>query len=170
MSTFWPMDWPTSCSRIISITFAGFSTASTQAASEKLILCGRIITIASIHWNRLILIDRIHHTPLEYVSYGKPNPLVFKSVETVLRQILSSHCEDHFVNKGDVEFNGFKTLYMIGDNPVVDIKGAREVCLFLIIIIPSSCWHWVNMLSSETQRSYLISTCDFRQDDLGFLF
>lgn len=54
---------------------------------------------------------------------------MFKNVEAVLRQILSSHCDDHFVNKGDIEFNGFKTLYMIGDNPVVDIKGAREVCL-----------------------------------------
>lgn len=51
---------------------------------------------------------------------------MFKNVEAVLRQILSSHCDDHFVNKGDIEFNGFKTLYMIGDNPVVDIKGARE--------------------------------------------
>ncbi|XP_022993080.1 uncharacterized protein YKR070W-like [Cucurbita maxima] len=72
------------------------------------------------------IFNRIHHRPLEYVSYGKPNPLVFKNVETVLRQILSSHCDDHLVNKEDIEFNGFRTLYMIGDNPVVDIKGARE--------------------------------------------
>ena len=55
---------------------------------------------------------------------------MFKNVETVLRQILSSHCDDHFVNKEDIEFNSFKTLYMIGDNPVVDIKGAREVRIF----------------------------------------
>uniref|UniRef100_A0A9I9DWX8 Hydrolase family protein / HAD-superfamily protein n=1 Tax=Cucumis melo TaxID=3656 RepID=A0A9I9DWX8_CUCME len=72
------------------------------------------------------IFERIHHIPLEYVCYGKPNPLVFKNVEAVFRQILLSHCDDHFVNKGDIEVNGFKTLYMIGDNPVVDIKGARE--------------------------------------------
>ncbi|XP_038891013.1 uncharacterized protein YKR070W-like isoform X1 [Benincasa hispida] len=72
------------------------------------------------------IFNRIHHRPLEYVSYGKPNPLVFKNVEAVLRHILSSHCDDHFVNEGDIEFKGFKTLYMIGDNPLVDIKGARQ--------------------------------------------
>ena len=76
------------------------------------------------------MIHRIHHIPLEYVCYGKPNPLVFKNVEAVFKQILLSHCDDHFVNKGDIEVNGFKKLYMIGDNPVVDIKGAREVRFF----------------------------------------
>lgn len=112
------------------------------------------------------MIHRIHHIPLEYVCYGKPNPLVFKNVEAVFRQILLSHCDDHFVNKGDIEVNGFKTLYMIGDNPVVDIKGAREVRL-------SNACNFINITNSYVVICKLLSEVlihDFRQEDLGFLF
>ncbi|XP_044509145.1 uncharacterized protein YKR070W-like isoform X2 [Mangifera indica] len=63
--------------------------------------------------------NRIHHSPLEYVTFGKPNPFVFENAEAILGQFLPSN----------VAYDGsypFKTLYMIGDNPSVDIKGARQ--------------------------------------------
>ncbi|XP_059455907.1 uncharacterized protein YKR070W-like [Corylus avellana] len=70
--------------------------------------------------------NRIHRNTLEYVSFGKPNPFVFKNAEAILRQLQPS-CNDNSVNNGGIGSHPFKTLYMIGDNPLVDIKGARQV-------------------------------------------
>ncbi|CAK9169568.1 unnamed protein product [Ilex paraguariensis] len=58
-------------------------------------------------------ICRIHPVALEYKSYGKPHPFVFQHAETVLMQLAQSN-------------HHFKTLYMIGDNPTIDIEGARQ--------------------------------------------
>ncbi|KAK7811966.1 putative cdp-alcohol phosphatidyltransferase class-i family protein c22a12.08c, partial [Quercus suber] len=69
--------------------------------------------------------NRIHCNALEYVSFGKPNPFVFKNAEAILRKLQSS-CNDNAIDNGDVGSNRFKTIYMIGDNPLVDIKGARQ--------------------------------------------
>ncbi|XP_031265774.1 uncharacterized protein YKR070W-like isoform X1 [Pistacia vera] len=63
--------------------------------------------------------NRIHHSPLEYVTFGKPNAFVFKNAEAILSQFLPSSIADNASHP-------FKTLYMIGDNPSVDIKGARQ--------------------------------------------
>ncbi|XP_024031786.1 uncharacterized protein YKR070W isoform X1 [Morus notabilis] len=70
---------------------------------------------------------RIYPHALKYTSYGKPNPLVFKNAETLLEQLVSSlprssHLADH-TNAGS---HHLKRLYMIGDNPSVDICGARK--------------------------------------------
>ncbi|CAG7870012.1 unnamed protein product [Brassica rapa] len=62
--------------------------------------------------------NRIHDNPLEYTSFGKPNPFVFKNAEDVLKEIPTSHS-----NQGS---HHFKTLYMVGDNPKIDIRGARQ--------------------------------------------
>ncbi|XP_009783272.1 mitochondrial hydrolase YKR070W-like [Nicotiana sylvestris] len=67
--------------------------------------------------------NAIHPAALKYTSYGKPNPFVFKNAETVLMQVLQS---SHYNNQVDGREQFFKTLYMIGDNPAVDIKGARQ--------------------------------------------
>nr|XP_023876252.1 uncharacterized protein YKR070W-like isoform X1 [Quercus suber]POE81428.1 uncharacterized protein CFP56_05928 [Quercus suber] len=72
------------------------------------------------------IFNRIHFNALEYTSFGKPNAFVFKNAETVLKQLASSlNHEVHVVNHPD-DGSHFKTLYMIGDNPSVDIKGARQ--------------------------------------------
>ncbi|XP_021722315.1 uncharacterized CDP-alcohol phosphatidyltransferase class-I family protein C22A12.08c-like isoform X1 [Chenopodium quinoa] len=74
------------------------------------------------------IFNRIHHTPLECVIYGKPEPIAFKNAEATLRQI---HCDmnheslDGHLNRNQSK-NYFSALYMVGDNPSVDIKGARE--------------------------------------------
>ncbi|KAK4375988.1 hypothetical protein RND71_006665 [Anisodus tanguticus] len=67
--------------------------------------------------------NAVHPAALKYTSYGKPNPFVFINAESVLMQILQSCHNNHQVD-GREQF--FKTLYMIGDNPSVDIKGARQ--------------------------------------------
>ncbi|CAL5363542.1 unnamed protein product [Camellia sinensis] len=72
------------------------------------------------------IFNRIHHSALEYTSFGKPNPFVFKNAETILRQIQASCHDDNVVGIEDIVSLDFKTLYMIGDNPVVDIKGAQQ--------------------------------------------
>ncbi|KAI8029236.1 Uncharacterized protein YKR070W [Camellia lanceoleosa] len=72
------------------------------------------------------IFNRIHHSALEYTSFGKPNPFVFKNAETILRQIQASCHDDNVVGTEDMVSLDFKTLYMIGDNPVVDIKGAQQ--------------------------------------------
>ncbi|OIT19250.1 PREDICTED: uncharacterized CDP-alcohol phosphatidyltransferase class-I family protein C22A12.08c-like isoform X2 [Nicotiana attenuata] len=69
--------------------------------------------------------NRIHMKPLEYTSFGKPNPFVFQAAGAILRNIrLACQTEDL---SGDIDaIHAFRTLYMIGDNPFVDIKGARQ--------------------------------------------
>ncbi|PIN00707.1 putative phosphatase [Handroanthus impetiginosus] len=65
--------------------------------------------------------NRIYPNALEYISYGKPNPFVFKHAENILMQLVGSSISN--------QINGqypLKTLYMIGDNPLVDIDGARQ--------------------------------------------
>ncbi|KAL7109834.1 hypothetical protein ACP275_06G200400 [Erythranthe tilingii] len=72
--------------------------------------------------------NRIHEKPLEYTSFGKPNPFVFKNAETILKHLL----QDSFLgnvrteNADDSSLPSFKTLYMIGDNPFVDVKGSQQ--------------------------------------------
>ncbi|KAJ6767914.1 HYDROLASE FAMILY PROTEIN / HAD-SUPERFAMILY PROTEIN [Salix koriyanagi] len=72
--------------------------------------------------------NRVHHNPLEHVSFGKPNPVVFKNAEAMLMQLQVSYRSNNSKESGDSGLQSFKTLYMIGDNPSVDIKGARQVC------------------------------------------
>lgn len=67
------------------------------------------------------IFNRIHDNPLEYTSFGKPNPSVFKNAEDVLKEIATS-TRSHS-NQGS---HHFKTLYMVGDNPKIDIRGARQ--------------------------------------------
>nr|GFB37238.1 putative hydrolase family protein / HAD-superfamily protein [Tanacetum cinerariifolium] len=73
------------------------------------------------------IFNSIHHKPLEYTSFGKPNPFVFKNAESILNQLqlMTSDCD---VTEGhkDTTSHHFETLYMIGDNPSVDIKGAKQ--------------------------------------------
>ncbi|XP_021722316.1 uncharacterized protein LOC110689810 isoform X2 [Chenopodium quinoa] len=83
------------------------------------------------------IFNRIHHTPLECVIYGKPEPIAFKNAEATLRQI---HCDmnheslDGHLNRNQSK-NYFSALYMVGDNPSVDIKGAREMTHILDTLI-----------------------------------
>ncbi|KAK6645872.1 hypothetical protein PHAVU_L001232 [Phaseolus vulgaris] len=69
--------------------------------------------------------NRIHPHCLEYTCFGKPHPSVFKNAEIVLQKLVASLYED-FYNRNHDNTSSFKTLYMIGDNPAVDIKGARQ--------------------------------------------
>ncbi|KAE8673704.1 Kinase superfamily protein isoform 1 [Hibiscus syriacus] len=69
------------------------------------------------------LFNSIHTEALKYTYFGKPNPVAFKNAEVVLTQLASFlYCENH----GNSGSHDFQTLYMIGDNPEVDIKGARK--------------------------------------------
>ncbi|KAL2486615.1 hydrolase family protein/HAD-superfamily protein [Abeliophyllum distichum] len=78
------------------------------------------------------IFNRIHPNVLKYTSYGKPNPTAFRNAENVLMQVVPSH-SSHPENRGQ---HTFKTLYMIGDNPSVDINGARQAGL-----------HWFSILT-----------------------
>ncbi|XP_042034813.1 haloacid dehalogenase-like hydrolase domain-containing 5 [Salvia splendens] len=76
--------------------------------------------------------NRIHDKPLEFTCFGKPNPFVFRNAETILAHLLQT-CSpgDVGTGNGDSGSPSFRTLYMIGDNPLVDIKGAQQVSLSL---------------------------------------
>ncbi|XP_047966740.1 uncharacterized protein YKR070W-like isoform X2 [Salvia hispanica] len=69
--------------------------------------------------------NRIHDKPLEFTCFGKPNPFVFRNAETILAHLLQT-CSPADVGNGDSGSPSFRTLYMIGDNPLVDIKGAQQ--------------------------------------------
>ncbi|KAL8129879.1 hypothetical protein V2J09_019034 [Rumex salicifolius] len=68
------------------------------------------------------IFNSIHPNPLQYTAVGKPNALAFKNAETVITEL----CNSRFVNQDHDRVKSLKTLYMIGDNPAVDIKGARQ--------------------------------------------
>ncbi|XP_028795203.1 uncharacterized protein YKR070W-like isoform X1 [Neltuma alba] len=70
------------------------------------------------------IFNRIHPHALEYTSFGKPHPAVFKNAELLLKQLMLSLDNLHDVNHKNARC--FETLYMIGDNPAVDIRGARQ--------------------------------------------
>lgn len=72
--------------------------------------------------NYIVLLNRMYTNPLDYTSYGKPNPSVFKNAKNTLMQVARSSTALE-----SKEVHPFKTLYMVGDNPHVDIKGARQV-------------------------------------------
>ncbi|GER51126.1 Cat eye syndrome critical region protein 5 [Striga asiatica] len=65
--------------------------------------------------------NSIYPNALDYTSFGKPNPSVFRNAENVLMQVVHSHIRPPV----DGEYP-FKTLYMIGDNPSVDVRGAQQ--------------------------------------------
>ncbi|KAK3009552.1 hypothetical protein RJ639_013782, partial [Escallonia herrerae] len=72
------------------------------------------------------IFNRIHPRALEYTTFGKPNPQVFRNAETALMELVAS---DHDLKLAHTANGGnaiFRALYMIGDNPSVDIKGARQ--------------------------------------------
>ncbi|XP_057731774.1 uncharacterized protein YKR070W [Arachis stenosperma] len=71
------------------------------------------------------IFNSIHSQPLDYTSFGKPNPSVFQNAEIVLRQLVPLVYND-VPAKNHNNAQHFKTLYMIGDNPAVDIRGARQ--------------------------------------------
>lgn len=103
-----------------------------------------------LFWRLIILIRRIHPHALEYTSFGKPNPSVFKNAETVLSQLVSSlHGNLHDENHGNAGSHLLKTLYMIGDNPSVDINGARQVCLSLTSNLVSLVTLWLLLVMKQ---------------------
>ncbi|CAI9105237.1 OLC1v1004119C1 [Oldenlandia corymbosa var. corymbosa] len=69
------------------------------------------------------IFNSIHPKDMEYTSYGKPHPFVFKNAENVLTQVVQSAYNNIEADGGT---EPFKTLYMVGDNPSIDIKGARQ--------------------------------------------
>ncbi|KAK9126857.1 hypothetical protein Scep_015703 [Stephania cephalantha] len=71
------------------------------------------------------IFNRIHPNALEYTSFGKPNSFVFKNAENVLKKLPPFSFIDSYADNHE-KSQPFKTLYMIGDNPPVDIKGAKQ--------------------------------------------
>ncbi|KAL8257613.1 hypothetical protein R6Q59_029654 [Mikania micrantha] len=78
------------------------------------------------------IFNSIHHKPLKYTSFGKPNPFVYKNAESILMQLDQSLTSDADLNGEykDMKSHHFKTLYMIGDNPSVDIKGGTSMVFY----------------------------------------
>ncbi|KAF3792118.1 putative CDP-alcohol phosphatidyltransferase class-I family protein C22A12-08c [Nymphaea thermarum] len=77
--------------------------------------------------SQLCKLDRVHDNALEYTCFGKPNPSVFRNAENILSHLPC--CPNVEAYKGNSTITGthlFKTIYMVGDNPAVDINGARQ--------------------------------------------
>ncbi|KAL3523415.1 hypothetical protein ACH5RR_016249 [Cinchona calisaya] len=71
--------------------------------------------------------NRIHSKPLECTVFGKPKLFVFRNAEVILRHLRAFSCDGDVTREdGHLPLYGFKALYMIGDNPSVDIKGASQ--------------------------------------------
>lgn len=71
------------------------------------------------------IFNQVSDLPLKYTSYGKPNPFVFKKAANILEKLAM----DIYPNSQpttDVKDHQFSTIYMIGDNPKVDIYGVSK--------------------------------------------
>ncbi|KAL6645771.1 hypothetical protein ACP70R_017379 [Stipagrostis hirtigluma subsp. patula] len=71
------------------------------------------------------IFNQINDHPLKYTSYGKPNPLVFKNAANILEKLVMSMYPNSQASK-EVNDCQFSTIYMVGDNPKVDINGALK--------------------------------------------
>ncbi|OEL22082.1 putative CDP-alcohol phosphatidyltransferase class-I family protein C22A12.08c [Dichanthelium oligosanthes] len=71
------------------------------------------------------IFNQINDHPLKYTTYGKPNPLVFKNAANILEKLVMSMYPN---SQTLMELNDcqFSTIYMVGDNPKVDINGASK--------------------------------------------
>ncbi|KAL3701342.1 hypothetical protein R1sor_019364 [Riccia sorocarpa] len=70
--------------------------------------------------------NRLPGAPLHWVSYGKPQLLVYKNAERVLEEISKKIPEiTAEVSAVPKHHHFFKTIYMVGDNPTTDIIGAK---------------------------------------------
>lgn len=86
---------------------------------------------------------RITERPLQYTSFGKPNPSVFKNAESVLTKLVSSIYQVKETMIGEKFI--FNTIYMIGDNPKVDVNGAKQVHYYelnLLLIGHAPAFHY----------------------------
>eukprot|EP01018_Ginkgo_biloba_P017359 Gb_18109 [translate_table: standard] len=77
------------------------------------------------------IFNRIHHNPLTYTSFGKPKATVFRDAEIVLQELSSAisfprSYSLETLNNPSFPSHQMKTVYMIGDNPAVDIYGAQQ--------------------------------------------
>ncbi|XP_075084993.1 mitochondrial hydrolase YKR070W-like [Nicotiana tabacum] len=73
-----------------------------------------------------LLRQKLFLRPSEYTSFGKPNPFVFQSAGAILRNLQLSRQSNDLSGDKDA-IHAFRTLYMIGDNPFVDVKGAQQI-------------------------------------------
>jgi len=71
------------------------------------------------------IFNQINDHPLKYTSYGKPNPLVFKNAASILEKLVMSMYPNSQTSK-EVKDCQFSIIYMVGDNPKVDINGASK--------------------------------------------
>ncbi|XP_062215974.1 mitochondrial hydrolase YKR070W [Phragmites australis] len=71
------------------------------------------------------IFNQVNDNPLKYTSYGKPNPFVFKNAANILEKLVMSMYPNSQTSK-EVKDSQFSTIYMIGDNPKVDINGALK--------------------------------------------
>ncbi|KAF8718670.1 hypothetical protein HU200_024970 [Digitaria exilis] len=71
------------------------------------------------------IFNQISYHPLKYTSYGKPNPFVFKNAAKILEKLVMSMYPDSQTLK-EVNECQFSAIYMVGDNPKVDINGASK--------------------------------------------
>ena len=76
---------------------------------------------------------------------------MFKNAEAILGQILSSMNQDQdTVN--EVKGHQFSTIYMIGDNPAVDINGVIKVCLNPRIAYYINCHYLPGFITLDKTR------------------
>jgi HAD superfamily hydrolase (TIGR01456 family) len=74
------------------------------------------------------IFNQVNDHRLKYISYGKPNPFVFKNAANILEKLAICMHPSSLPTK-EVEEHRFSTIYMVGDNPKVDINGALKVSL-----------------------------------------
>ncbi|KAL5217497.1 hypothetical protein ABZP36_018181 [Zizania latifolia] len=71
------------------------------------------------------IFNQVNDHQLKYISYGKPNPFVFKNAANILEKLVMSIYPCSLQTK-ELKDQHLSTIYMIGDNPKVDINGALK--------------------------------------------
>ncbi|KAL5210645.1 hypothetical protein ABZP36_006268 [Zizania latifolia] len=71
------------------------------------------------------IFNQVNVHQLKYISYGKPNPFVFKNAANILGKLAMSIYPSSLPAM-ELKEHQLSTIYMIGDNPKVDINGASK--------------------------------------------
>ncbi|EFJ29788.1 hypothetical protein SELMODRAFT_90836, partial [Selaginella moellendorffii] len=75
---------------------------------------------------------RLTGMPMVYTSFGKPKPATYKLVRKELEKLAGS-------------VDPLQTIYMVGDNPATDIRGAKEAGKpWFSILVRTGCFRGIN--------------------------
>ncbi|KAK4366544.1 hypothetical protein RND71_014424 [Anisodus tanguticus] len=127
-----PLNWSRNSSELVAphVDVLSDRVKSVFVASDPVVWGRDIQVLCDILTSGGLPGKESEHQPYLYFAADdleyQPDPFVFQNAGALLRNLQVSCQSDDFSDSGDA-VHVFRTLYMIGGNPFVDIKGAQQI-------------------------------------------